>query len=117
MKFRLREGFNLFKSMDESIEFETRGLKSGVRPVIAGGQIVDLSQKQLSEYSRKGVQLGKFEPIDDAAIAYFGDTTPIRSRVETDPHLFARVPEKRIVAQDIPVPVATVYQEKLIERR
>jgi hypothetical protein len=117
MKFKLREGFNLFKSMDEAIEFETRGLKSGVRPKIAGGQVVDLSEKQMGEYRRKGVELGKFEPIDDAAIAYFGDTAPIRSRVETQPHLFAQPREKRIVSQEIPMPIRTVYEEKHIVRK
>ena len=87
MKFRVSEGFTLFKSQDEAIEFQCRGSASGIRPRAVGGDIVDLRSSEVSGLYRAG-KLGRLEPVDEAAIAAFGDTKPEVSRVVSSPELF-----------------------------
>ena len=84
MKFRVSEGFTLFKSQDEAIEFQCRGSASGIRPRAVGGDIVDLRSSEVSGLYRAG-RLGRLEPVDELAIQAYGDTKPEVSRVVSNP--------------------------------
>lgn len=87
MKFKVREGYKLFKSHDDAAEFETRGSASGIRPRAVGGDVVDLRPSEVSALYRAG-RLGRLEPVDQEAIQAFGDTAPQVSRVVSNPELF-----------------------------
>lgn len=89
MKFRIRPGFRLFKSVDESIEFECRGAQSGIKPRAVGGDVIHLTAAEVSQLAAAG-QLGKYEPIDAEAIEAFGITAPIESKLVTHPELYAK---------------------------
>ena len=89
MKFRIRPGFRLFKSHDEAIEFECRGAASGIKPRAVGGDVINLTAAEVSQLGAAG-QLGKYEPVDAAALEAFGITVPIESKLVTNPELYAR---------------------------
>jgi hypothetical protein len=93
VKFKIREGFKLFKSMDEAIDYECGGERSGVRPIAVGGQVVNFVRADLDALGRVG-QLGKLEPVDDEARAYYGNTPPMIARTLTHPEEFARRAEE-----------------------
>jgi len=89
MRFRIRPGFKLFRSVDESVDYEVRGPASGIVPRCVGGDVVNLTLEEVRTLSRQE-SLGKLEPVDAEAIAYFGNTKPVISRTITNPELYAR---------------------------
>jgi hypothetical protein len=92
MKWRIREGFTLFNSPEEAIEY--RCGSRAVRPLAVGGDVIAFTPTKLQSIKQGGL-LGKLEPFDDEAIKYFGDTRPIVSRLITHPEEFIqRPPEK-----------------------
>jgi hypothetical protein len=76
MEFRIREGFALFRTMDESIDYRC-GNKS-IRPRASAGQTIKLSDQELLEIVHAG-QLGALEPIDEAARNFYAGTKALRS--------------------------------------
>lgn len=88
MKFRIRPGFTLFNSMDDQISWETMGARSGVVPKAKAGDVIHLTSTQVGEFGCAGA-LGKLEPLDEEAIAAFGNTPPIISRLISHPHEYA----------------------------
>lgn len=86
MQFRIREGFKLFATPDEAIE-AVAGNRAIV-PRAQGGDVATFSQAEIVALQRRG-ELGALEPIDPAAIEFFGDTKPLTARgaaVARDPH-------------------------------
>jgi hypothetical protein len=88
MKFKIREGFKLFNSVDDAISFETMGTRSGVQPKAQGGDTVNLTALEVQQFAASGI-LGKLIPLDAEAIEHFGNTRPIVSRLITHPAEFA----------------------------
>lgn len=105
MQFKIREGFKLFKSLDEAILFETMGTRSGVRPQAQGGDTVHLTATEVQQYSANGI-LGKLIPLDAEAVEHFGKTRPIISRLITHPAEFAvPVPPSKTITTEVFEPV------------
>ena len=73
MKWRIREGFKLFRSPEEAIEFECGN--RAVRPRAQAGDEIILDAVELAQLCQQGA-LGRLEPVDDEALKYFGDTKP-----------------------------------------
>jgi hypothetical protein len=88
MKFRIREGFRLFRPGDDPILYDTMGAKSGIVPRAVGGDEINLSQSEVQKF-READALGKLEPLDQEAIVAFGTTTPIIARIVTHPQEYA----------------------------
>ena len=103
MKFKIREGFKRFKTLDEAILFETMGTRSGVRPTAIGGDTIHLTAAEVQQYSASG-NLGKLIPIDDDAVKHFGNTAPMISRLISHPHEYA-----------VPVPPTTTTTTEAYE--
>jgi hypothetical protein len=92
MKWKIREGFNLFNSPGDAIDYRLGN--RAIKPLAKGGDIVTLRPNMLEEIRQLDL-LGKLEPMDDEAVRYFGNTKPIISRLVTDPVAFAYpAPEK-----------------------
>jgi hypothetical protein len=85
MRFRIREGFKLFRTPDEALEFEAGN--RAIVPRAQGGEIVALTSAELGSLQRQG-SLGKLEPLDQEAIEFYGTTEPMTARaaVAPDPH-------------------------------
>ena len=84
----------MFDSADASIEFETRGPKSGVKPRAQGGDVIHMTADELRVHGSVG-DLGKFEPVDAEAIQAYGNTRPIISRLISHPATFVQAMENR----------------------
>jgi len=91
MKFRVREGWQLFSTVDQMIEHQSRP-ESGVRPLAVAGNVHEFRLERLQQIVRGG-HLGCLEPMDAEAKQYFGATTPRISKTLTHPALFARPKE------------------------
>ena len=94
MRFRIRPGFKLFASHDDAFTYEIHGTRSNVRPIAEAGDVVSLTHEQVQKLSGDG-QLGKYEPLDTDAVAAYGLTTPIVSKLISNPGLYARPPEEK----------------------
>jgi hypothetical protein len=75
MKFRLRQGFTLYRNGDEMDLHRAGGeLARGIRPRAVGGDLVDLNGLERCEL---GTRLGMFEPVCEAAKREYVGVTPI----------------------------------------
>ena len=89
MKFKVRPGFTLFKDHGDAWAYHAQGAGSGVVPLAREGQVRQFTIAELQQLARAGA-LGRIEPVDNDAIAYYGDTAPAVSLKVTRPELFAQ---------------------------
>ena len=77
MKFRVRPGFIMFKTQGEAGAYCSGGISAAhVRPRARAGDVVELTGAEASNLFLSKA-LGMLEPIDDAARAMYGKTTPL----------------------------------------
>ena len=96
MRFKIRPGFHLFRDQGDAWSYQASGQASGIVPLAGPGDEREFSREWLASIARTG-SLGKLEPIDREAIAYFADTVPLVAKTITNPELYAPPAEPDVV--------------------
>lgn len=98
MKFKVREGFVLFRGENagaEALAYGCRGTGPlDVRPAGRAGKVVALTHRQLADLSSR--QLGMLEAADDEAGAYLRSSGIIPTPVPEPPPVISEVEADRL---------------------